>query len=294
MYELAVAYRIYPKVSKPAQGLPFDADKLRQAELCLRSFKRCLGHLKVKIWAIMDSCPIEYQDLFRRYFAPEDLVLVPLEMAGNHGTFSKQIDILLSQRDAEMIYFAEDDYLYRPVDFSRLMAFMKHGNNVHFVSPFDHPDDYNLEFHDFPKWVQVYDGLHWRNAASTCLTFLTTQTSLLRYQRIFRSYERRNYDTSLWISLTKYRVFNVVSMLRYASADHLFGRILVKAWLHSAWQNVFGLRARLWVPMPSFALHLDHLHIAPGFDLMRLMLEEDAVADGSLALPAAIPVPAQV
>ncbi len=288
MYELAVAYRIYPKVSKPSHGLPFDSDKLRQAELCLRSFKRSLGTLRVKIWAILDSCPDTYVDLFRRYFSPEDLVLVLLDQAGNHGTFSKQLDILLMQSDAETIYFAEDDYLYRPVDFSILIGFLQHGQDVHFVSPFDHPDDYNLDFHDFPKWVQVYAGLHWRNAASTCLTFLTTKGSLVRYQGIFRSYERRNYDTSLWISLTKYRVFNLFNMLKYAAKDDLFGRILVKAWIHSPWQNVFGLRARLWVPMPSFALHLDFHHVAPGFDLANLMIEEDTVSPGSLASPSSL------
>ncbi len=288
MYELAVAYRIYPKVSKPAQGLPFDGDKLRQAELCLRSFKRSLGKLKVKIWAILDSCPKDYEEMFQRYFAAEDLVLVRLDQAGNHGTFSKQIDILLAQQDAETIYFAEDDYLYRSLDFSVLIGFLQHGQNVQFVSPFDHPDDYQLEFHDFPKWVQVYHGLHWRNAASTCLTFLTTKGSLSRYKSIFRSYERRNYDTSLWISLTKYRVFNLYSMLKYASKDDLFGRILVKAWLYSAWQNVFGLRAKLWVPMPSFALHLDYHHIAPGFDLVQLMLQENEIPLGSLARPTAV------
>lgn len=284
MYDLAVAYRIYPKVSKPSHGLPFDTDKLRQAELCLRSFKCSLGNLRVKIWAILDTCPTEYEDLFRRYFPAEDLVLVTLQDAGNHGTFSKQIDILLEQRDAENIYFAEDDYLYRPVAFAQLIDFLHHGHNVQFVSPFDHPDDYNLNFHDFPKWVQVYNGLHWRNAASTCLTFLTTRECLLRYKRIFRSYERRNYDTSLWISLTKYRVFNVFSMLRYAAKDDLFGRILVKAWLHSAWQNVFGLRAKLWVPMPSIALHLDRHHVAPGFDLANLIIQEDGKVNSSKLL----------
>lgn len=284
MYELAIAYRIYPKVSGPSHGLPFDADKLRQAELCLRSFKRSLGEMRVKLWAILDSCPTEYEELFRRYFPSEDLVLVPLQNAGNHGTFSKQIDILLEQGDSKYIYFAEDDYLYRPVPFSKLVDFLQHGHDVQFVSPFDHPDDYNLNFHDFPKWVQVHNGHHWRNAASTCLTFLTTRTSLLRYKRIFRSYERRNYDTSLWISLTKYRVFNLVSMMRYAAEDDLFGRILVKAWLHSAWQNVFGLRAKLWVPMPSFALHLDRHHIAPGFDLAQLMIQEDSMVPAPMLL----------
>ena len=111
-YDLAVAYRIYPKVSKPSLGLPFSDDKLRLAEICLRSFKASLGGLRVKIWAILDGCPESFADLFRKYFDPDDLVLVPLPSVGNHATFGKQIDILLNQTDSDFVYFAEDDYVY--------------------------------------------------------------------------------------------------------------------------------------------------------------------------------------
>jgi hypothetical protein len=63
-YDLVIAYRIYPKVAKPAQGLPFSQDKLMLAEICLRSFKEALGGLRVKLWALLDGCPNEYADLF--------------------------------------------------------------------------------------------------------------------------------------------------------------------------------------------------------------------------------------
>ena len=92
-YDLAVAYRIYPKVSKPSLGLPFSDDKLRLSEICLRSFKESLRGLRVKIWAILDGCPESFADLFRKYFDPDDLVLVPLPAVGNHASFGKQIDI---------------------------------------------------------------------------------------------------------------------------------------------------------------------------------------------------------
>ena len=282
MYDLAVAYRIYPKVSKPSLGLPFADDKLHQAELCVRSFARAVASLKVKIWAVMDSCPPEYEAMFQRYFAPENLVLVPLSKAGNFGTFSKQMDILLSQTDAEAVYFAEDDYLYLPSDFSLLLRFLKQGEDVHFVSALDHPDDYCLDFHRVPKWVQVFEGTHWRSAASTCLTFLTTKKTLTRYTRIFRSYERDNYDTSLWMSVTKHRLFHVFSPVIYNPEDKFFNlRALMKAWIYGFRQNLFGSRARLWVPMPSLALHLDRHHPAPGFDMAAWMLEEERRTPGS-------------
>ena len=126
-YDLAVAYRIYPKVSKPSLGLPFSDDKLRLAEICLRSFKQSLGNLRVKIWAILDGCPESFADLFRKYFDPDDLVLVPLPSVGNHATFGKQIDILLNQTDSDFVYFAEDDYVYLTNQFAKMISFMSGG-----------------------------------------------------------------------------------------------------------------------------------------------------------------------
>ena len=47
--DLAIAYRIYPGISK----IPpiYSDDKFKLSELCLRSFKQSLGGLRVKIWA---------------------------------------------------------------------------------------------------------------------------------------------------------------------------------------------------------------------------------------------------
>jgi hypothetical protein len=280
MYDLAVAYRVYPKVSKPSLGLPFDDDKLRQAEIALGSFRRALGGLRVKIWAVLDGCPPSYEKMFRRHFAPEDLVLVPMNGVGNHATFGKQLDILLQQTDADAVYFAEDDYVYLPDAFQALLAFLRGGRDVDFVTAFDHPDCYLLPLHDFPKQLQVFNGryrgaTHWRSAASTCLTFLTTKSALVEYEPVFRSYTRRNYDSSLWLSITKYRILNPACVLRFLLADRLMRRIMVKAWLYGWRQNVFGRRAQLWAPIPSLGLHLDRGHPAPGFDLTAEMLRAD-------------------
>jgi hypothetical protein len=282
MHDLAVAYRIYPGVSGPSRGLPFDQDKLHQAELCVRSFRRATSSLKVKLWAIMDSCPVEYEQMFRRYFQPEDLVLINLQKAGNYGTFAKQVSILIEQNDAECVFFAEDDYLYTDRDFSSLVRFLQHGGDVDFISPFDHTDDYTLELHNFPKLVRVYEGQHWRNAASTCLTFLTTKRTLQRFRNVFLSYSRGNFDVGVWLALTKYRLFNPFHRFLYnPQGKYFMMRSFLKAWRYSAGQILFGKRARLWVPMPSFALHLDRFHVAPGYDLADAMLEEDRLGSAS-------------
>src|ERR1700732_969037 len=96
-YDLAVAYRIYPKVAAAASSFPCGDNKLRLSELCLRSFKESLKNLRVKVWVLLDGCPDEYATLFMKYFEPQDLVLMPLQGMGNQATFARQIDILLQQ-----------------------------------------------------------------------------------------------------------------------------------------------------------------------------------------------------
>ena len=65
-YDVAVAYRIYPKISK--KPAIFSNDKYKLGEFCLKSFKNSLGSLKVKIIAILDNCPSNYEYLFNRMF----------------------------------------------------------------------------------------------------------------------------------------------------------------------------------------------------------------------------------
>jgi hypothetical protein len=270
-YDLAVAYRIYPKVSRLAQSLPLGEDKLRQAEICLRSFRDSLGTLRVKIWAILDGCPEEYRELFDRYFAREDLVFIDLPGVGNQATFSKQMDILLSQRDADLVYFAEDDYLYLPDQFPRMVTFLCDRQDADFATPYDHLDYYLLELHSEPEWLTVFEGQHWRTAASTCLTFLTRKRTLEDYEPVFRTYTRRNDDCALWLSLTKRRVFNPFALLKFFARREFYRKSLLKAWLFCWRQILFGKAAILWAPVPGIATHCCDGHLSPGFDWISFM-----------------------
>jgi hypothetical protein len=281
-YDLAVAYRIYPKVSGPAQSLPFADDKLFQAEIFLRSFRNSLGSLRVKIWAILDGCPREYCALFQRYFSAEDLVIVDHESVGNQPTFEEQLDILISQDEAEFVYFAEDDYLYLPEQFPLMLKFLRGRQDCEFVSPYDHPNCYFLEAHREPKWVTMFEGHHWRTASSTCLTFLTRRSTLARYERVFRTYARGNDDFALWLSLTKRQVFQPLASLRYFFRREFYWKVLVKSWLYCWPQILFGRTARLWVPIPGIATHWCAGLLSPGFDWITLMRSE---ASRTEALP---------
>jgi hypothetical protein len=270
-YDVAIAYRIYPKVAKPALGLPFSDDKLQLSEVCLQSFKESLKGLRVKLWVLLDGCPEEYVEIFTKHFGPQDLILIQLPTIGNLSTFGKQIDILLEQTDSDLVYFAEDDYFYLPNQFHRMLDFLKAYADVDFISPYDHLDCYTLEIHHHPKWLRVHAGHHWRTAASTCLTFLTRKQTLKSKEKVFRSYCQRNHDCSLWLSLTKSSVFSPLQALRFVHEQPLFAKIVAKAWFYGWAQILFGKRMKLWVPMPGIATHLDNQALSPTIDWPNLM-----------------------
>ena len=272
-YDLAVAYRICPKVAKPAQSLPFGNNKLRQAEICLRTFRHSLGSLRVKLWAILDGCPQDYRLLFERYFPAKDLVVISLNGVGKRRAFGKQIEILLGQQDADNVYFAEDDYLYLPGQFPLALSFLRGGRGVDFVSPYDHFDSYNLDLHREPEWLTIFANHHWRTTASTCHTFLTRQDTLAKFTRVFRTCSQRGHDCEMWLSLTKRRVFDPLAMLRYIARREFYRRVVPKAWLFFWWQILFGRTAKLWVPVPGIATHLAAGLMSPGIDWLALMPE---------------------
>jgi hypothetical protein len=261
MFDLAVAYRIYPGVSKSPAW--FMTDKLRLSEMCLRSFEAALGGMRVKIWALLDGCPPEYEALFRDLLQKRSLEIVPLNRIGNLGTFSRQIDLLTRQDDAEYVYLAEDDYFYFAGALEKMVEFMRENRDVDFVTPYDHPDSCytssRLERHFVKPWGDRY----WRTASSTCLTFLTSRHTLIQTASMFQSYSAGNLDCSLWLSLTeKLRLANP----RIHWNDLLRVKIWGKTWLWGWRRILFGKRYRLWAPLPTLATHMESTCLSPLVD----------------------------
>ncbi|MFH1941408.1 MAG: glycosyltransferase family 2 protein [bacterium] len=268
-FDLAVAYRVYPEISK--EPFIFQDDKLKLMEICLKSFKKSLASLRVKMFVLLDSCPEEYEDLFRKYFLDRDLEFLKFDKAGNANTFIKQIEILCEQTDSDVIYFAEDDYLYIPHQFHCMIDFLKNKKGVDFVSPYDHPDYYNIDLHRRPYYIDVFSNLHWRTACSTCLTFLTRKSTLIKTRDIFTTYSKGNYDSSLWISLTKCNIFNFFKVLKSLFFDLPIFKIYIKAWLYCWRQILFGKKWQLWVPIPSLATHMEKRYLAPVVDWSNIV-----------------------
>ncbi|MES2766629.1 MAG: glycosyltransferase family 2 protein [Bacteroidota bacterium] len=260
-YDLTVAYRIYPKVSKVPPI--FADDKLKLAEFCVYSFKKSLGDLHAKMFVLLDNCPPEYDDVFFRHFDSDDVEFIRLGGEGNAATFANQIDLLLTQNDSEYIYFAEDDYFYLTGEFSEMLDFLKENSNVDFCSPYDHLDYYTSELHRHKKEEKVFKNRHWHTAGSTCLTFLTTKKVLEESRKVFETYSRKNSDASLWCILTKEKVRNPLTALKFAIKDRALFKIVVKAWLHGTKHLLTARKFKLWTPVPAIATHMEDKYLSP-------------------------------
>jgi hypothetical protein len=261
MRDLAVAYRIYPGISKnPAF---FSEDKLKLSEMCLLSFKKACANLRVKMWVLLDGCPIGYETLFRRVFGDQDLEIINLESIGNLATFSLQIDLLTKQTESEFVYFAEDDYFYFPDALHKMIEFSRANSDVDFVTPYDHPDSYDTSSRTERHLVRPFGDRYWRTASSTCLTFLTSRKNLLRTKSTFMTYSKGNMDCPMWLALTqKVELANV----RVHWHDLFRLKTWIKTWKWGLADVLFGRRYQLWAPMPALGTHMESSRLSPVID----------------------------
>ncbi|MCV6608576.1 MAG: hypothetical protein OIF32_10210 [Campylobacterales bacterium] len=264
MNSVAIAYRIYPKVSKvPAVH---QDDKIKLSELCLSSFRKSLTNLNFKVFAILDGCPKEYEELFQKYFNEDELEIINVDSIGNRETFRLQMKILEEQTFSENIYFAEDDYFYLPDTFYKLVEFLQE-DDVDFVTPYDHLDNYTLPLHDYKNEIKICAGEHWRSVATTTMTFLTTKKVLKQSKHVFNTYTKRNLDASLWLCATKEVILCPSNLIKLGLFGE-YGKIFKKAYLDGfGWMQIFfGKRYKLFSPMKSLATHMEKDFLAPNID----------------------------
>ncbi len=285
-YKLAIAYRIYPKITRNPPI--YQHNKFELAKLCLKSFKNSLKNIRIKLWVLLDNCPPEYDILFRSSFNEDELELIKLNGIGNKRTFAKQIQILLTQKFSNSVYFAEDDYFYLPNQFNNMIQFLKHNPDVDFITPYDHIDYYNFKFHDYKSRIKFYGERHWREVNSTCLTFLTTKDILRKTKDVFLKYTffknvfkdklllknpfykdlikeifLNTSDVDIWTSLTKINAFKLFKMIRFRFHYRRIFGIYFRAWRYNWKQLLLGKKWKLWSPIPSIATHMESDLLAP-------------------------------
>jgi hypothetical protein len=233
--------------------------------------------LRIKYFIVLDGCPRDFEDIFTKNIRPEDIEIIRTDKIGNLATFNKQLDILSTQADAQLVYFAEDDYLYRPDQFREMVAFFREHDPVDFLTPYDHLDYYEHRIHlDAAPSPEVRRGnIIWKQAVSTCLSFLTSKEVLKETLPVFHTYGKGNTDSSLWLVLTKKYGFG--AMLKYWFSNKECFFMLKKAMKYCFRRFFTGKRYHLWYPVPAIGTHLESRHISPGIDWDKVKKEVETI-----------------
>ena len=274
-YDLAVAWRIYPGVSKTP--IIHSSDKFQLVRTCLLSFLKSTEGLRIKYHFILDGCPESYDKLIEELFFGQAFTIIKVDKIGNLATFALQVKILMKQHDADLVYFAEDDYLYKPGEFKKMLAFIRAGNGVDFLSCYFSPDIYNHPIHDHQRKIKEADGDLWVTASSTCMTFLTSKKILAETYQVLLTYSKGNNDCALWLVLTKTHIFNPLRYLKYFSLDDKESLNIMKVAVKYSFRYFFSFkRYQLWIPYPGIGTHLEKGLVMYPDDWINLAAEIDA------------------
>ena len=268
-YDVAMALRVYPKPSAAAPAVYAD-DKLKLVEFCFKSFVESAKGLRVKLWLILNSCPPEYETMFRKYWPAEDLVVRYYPGVPPGTTLHEQSRFLIEQTDAPIVYFSEDDYFFLPGQFKLAVDLMCQFDDVDFISLYDHPDMHNVDLHRIRRETRQFGGKNWFTALSTTHSFMARHEILKRNDWLFLTFNNKtNPDLGMWMALTKLRVFNVFKFLQWLPRNKFWSGSILYSWYYFWRQIVFGRRYKLWVASPAIATHMVATLEAPGVDWRR-------------------------
>lgn len=262
-YDLTVAYRIYPLISKVPAIYP--DDKYKMSEICIKSFAKSIGNLKVKMYVILDKCPDTYTQLFIDNLKNVDLEFINENGVGNGRTFGIQLD-LLTKAETDYVYFAEDDYFYLNNSISDLLDFAS-TNLVDYATPYDHLDYYNHKLHKKTKETYFsFKDKQYYTQYTTTMTFLARRTSLINDIEVFRTYTNNNWDNSMWLVLTSNYLVNPLKFIQLAIFDSQMFKMYIKSILHTSNLLFKSPKRKLWVANVGTATHLDNKFLSPGID----------------------------
>lgn len=266
--KLAIALRAYPGVSK--EPIVHPKDKWRLFTVVLRSLAASgVPREGTVIHVMLDNCPDSYVELTKELLPGYELVFHRLVKVGNHGTFLMQIDLLLKS-GAPIVAFVEDDYIFLENSFTEALEFMTKHADADFVTLYDHKDYYTESIHRYPREMRLGTLRHWQTVSSTCLTFLVKRDALIDAADTLRSYAKDNWDSSMFMALTKlgfwqprdwWRVF-----VRQRWGTNLMRYTYKRAVKFSFFRLLFGKRYKLWSPVPALATHMETVTVSPGFD----------------------------
>ena len=291
---LSIAHRVCPALSKTAVGFDTKKDMVKATTASLAAAIREFNG-NVRLTVILDGCP-DYRVFFAEAFSGRGHVKLAIEETpsiGNQATYARQCEILLADKDADLVYFSEDDYLYKPQAFVAMADLLGRGD-ADFVTPLDHPDRYNHALSTpSPSAVRVTPFGHWRTVGTTCLTFMTSRQVLHERADMIASYGTGAMDGTMWLGLTKEDVRSLRKVIPPVFSFLLrrkrpFGFYMpLCAWKHHGLRLLTTRAYTLWQPLPTLAVHLSSTSLplgAEGFLPESLRESISALSHGYLEI----------
>lgn len=279
-YDITIAYRCYPKISKTPKY--WESNKLEMIKWWLKSLVLLLWDLKAVFYIIADWIQENWKEEIISVLWNHKVIYIYTNSIWNAWTWNKQIELLLEQDYSDIVYFAEDDYLYNISDNAWLKEWISllKDKKADFVSLFDHLAIYKNYLHKYKKDFIITENKIRKTEASTCLTFMTTKKTLKETKKIFDLYTRWCWDYPMWTILTKknnFRLFDVdynhKLWLPWNKKPSLIQKLLKNFpyWtvcffmsrIYWAKHILFWKKYRLFIPTPSIATHLESEDIAP-------------------------------
>jgi hypothetical protein len=262
-YDLTIAHRVCPGLSKTVFGFMDKESLIRETT---KTLAFALAGIRVRLVVILDGCST-YRQIFEEAFSARRnddcfaLEFIETPAIGNMATWAKQLQIL-SVANSPFVYFSEDDYLYAEDAFRAMLDFAERPG-VDFVTPLDHPDRYNSSCgRSVRQMVEASPFGHWVTTGTTCLTFLAKKDVLDRTCEAMASYSRLGEECTMWLGLTKERVFNlsylVATFIHFLLRRQVtFGQLMpLCTWRRKGLKLLTHSRFMLWSPIPTLAVHL--------------------------------------
>lgn len=175
-----------------------------------------------------------------------------------------------SWSDDDIVYFAEDDYLYAPDAFRRLVAAVEQIPGGAYFTLYDHPDYYSMRAHRNytlrrRRSARQVGNVGWRQVRSTCLTYAARVGAIRRDSWVHYLCSRDGIplDYPIWSIVEGAGGFVVPRLLKPAPRpDEL--RILRR----HVGRLVYGHSRRnpLYACRPGLATHLENAGLSPGRD----------------------------
>ena len=198
--------------------------------------------------------------------------MIQLDGVGNARSYRACVALTdaRSWSDDDIVYFAEDDYLYAPGAFRRLAEAVEQIRDGAYFTLYDHPDYYSMRAHRTFSRIRRHPehalaDVSWRQVRSTCLTYAARVGAIRRdsWVHYLCSRDRTPLDYPIWSIVEGAGGFIVPRLLKPAPRPDELGilRRHIGRLVYGHWP-----RNPLYACRPGLATHLETTGLSPGRD----------------------------